>query len=864
MNPSSNIPFETTDDHPWPGMAPYGEGDATRFFGRTQETDTLLRMVMRETLTVVFGPSGVGKTSLLNAGLFPILREEQLLPVRIRLEYGNAEDPTQQVKDAIADAAKNQSVTAEPVAPALSSDAETLWEYLHRMEFWDQQNKLVQPVLVFDQFEELFTLGWDHTSTGSFMSELADVVENNLPAAVKTHLSEKGTKLSYAWTRQDYKVVFSLREDFVSQLDRLRPVMPLIMHNRLPVAAMNGIQALEAVLGPGGHLLDETVARQMVRFVAAEESTEKTRPLQDLSVEPVILSVFCRELNQARMDNGQERITPDLVNRRRESILADFYDRSVKDLAPATRIFIEEELLTASGFRDSMAVEDAKDRYGISQEDLSLLETRRLVRREERQKTQRIELVHDRLTSVIKERRDARRLEEKRQEEEQERQELRNRTRKLRRRSIAFLALAFLAIAGSLLAGLKWFEAEKKEAEAARSKSIAKSEAERAKKTLSDSYFLQGIEKVANGNAAEGLAYLASAIRTHPKQQHSAAAARIVQLFLQREFILPAQEPIDFGDWRHLNLAAFSPDGLKLVTYTPTYTEARIWDVFTGKPISEPMKHNSSMNYACFSPDGSKILTLTDSKLKIWSSSTAKPLSEIQTGGDSACFSPDGSKILTVSNGNVFLWDVASGKLLLEKAIGPHRYGPVRTASGFIISASFSSDGSKIVTASGDKSVRFWDVSTGRFLFSPLWHNETVYSAVFNASGSRMLTVCGDGIARVWSLTGEGPIEEAKLKHGGKITSANFSPDGSKIVTASNDRSARVWDSSTGEPLSEPMWHNSTVYSANFSLDGSKILTISADQTAHIWDASTHIAKKSGFKIMKKLVYCNQVLSIQS
>src|SRR5215471_21816809 len=74
---------------PWLGLTSYRETDKELFFGRDKEAEELLRLLRRDVLTVVFGPSGTGKTSLLNAGLFPRLRDEWFLPVSIRLDYSD-------------------------------------------------------------------------------------------------------------------------------------------------------------------------------------------------------------------------------------------------------------------------------------------------------------------------------------------------------------------------------------------------------------------------------------------------------------------------------------------------------------------------------------------------------------------------------------------------------------------------------------------------------------------------------------------------------------------------------------------------------------------------------------------------------
>jgi hypothetical protein len=173
--------------HPWIGLASFTEGDREFFAGRGEEIDELLRLVRRDILTLLYGVSGLGKTSLLQAGLFPALRAEDSLPVPIRLDYREGAAPlAAQVFGAIAAAANTARVETPVPRPG-----ETLWEYLHREGnyFWSPHNDLVTPFLAFDQFEELFTLGRETPEcaarTTAFISELADLVENRPPAALR-------------------------------------------------------------------------------------------------------------------------------------------------------------------------------------------------------------------------------------------------------------------------------------------------------------------------------------------------------------------------------------------------------------------------------------------------------------------------------------------------------------------------------------------------------------------------------------------------------------------------------------------------------------------------------------------------------
>ena len=127
---------ETTLDanNPWPGLVAFREIDSAFFYGREEESDALQRLVLRESLTVLFGLSGLGKTSLLRAGLFPRLREQNILPVYIRLIHSDDAAPlAAQIKAAISE----QAAAAGVEAPAMDAGA-SLWECFHRADadFW--------------------------------------------------------------------------------------------------------------------------------------------------------------------------------------------------------------------------------------------------------------------------------------------------------------------------------------------------------------------------------------------------------------------------------------------------------------------------------------------------------------------------------------------------------------------------------------------------------------------------------------------------------------------------------------------------------------------------------------------------------
>ena len=231
-------------------------------------------------------------------------------------------------------------------APA-HHETETLWEYFHRKdaEFWDARNRLVIPVLCFDQLEEVFTLGREAQKRGpelkQLLTELADLVEGRCPESVKARLDANPNETqNFSFSRHPYKLIFSLREDYLADLEGLRELMPSIIHNRMRLRHMNGEQALAVADQTQGRLMERSVAESVVRLVAGEQS-EKHRELTDLRIEPALLSLVCRELNERRIATKAGQIDAQTVATNREHILENFYERSLADhitgIAPVHR-----------------------------------------------------------------------------------------------------------------------------------------------------------------------------------------------------------------------------------------------------------------------------------------------------------------------------------------------------------------------------------------------------------------------------------------------------------------------------------------------------------------------------------------------
>jgi tetratricopeptide (TPR) repeat protein len=499
VSAAAEIPAAATGDsavddrNPWLGLASFTEETRQFFYGRDEEVAELARRVQRKLLTILFGQSGLGKTSILRAGLVPRLRSQGYCPVYVRIDYGrDSPEPAEQIKLAIARTARH---SGEWTQVGVAAPGESLWEFLHHRDdvLRDESGKTLIPLLIFDQFEEIFTLAqsdeFGRKRAAQFIEELSDLVENRPPKALEAKLdSDESGAERFDFARSDYRVLIALREDYLAPLEGLKKIMPSISQNRLRLARMNGEQALSAVLLPGKRLVNEEVAAAIVRFVAGGAE------LGHAEVEPSLLSLICRELNDARIAQGRDEISLDLLAGSHAGILSSFYERALADQPPAVRQIIEDDLLTSSGYRENVAEERLITRFreaGAAPDTLATLVNRRLLRIEERLDVRRVELTHDVLCGVVMSSRDLRRERESREATErllaeQRAREMSARAELKRAHRIAAVCtvLAGVAIVAAVFAFYSTQRAKRAEMQAQSARAVAEDARKQAQRLL--------------------------------------------------------------------------------------------------------------------------------------------------------------------------------------------------------------------------------------------------------------------------------------------------------------------------------------------------------------------------------------------
>lgn len=415
-----------TASYRYPGVKPFEMEDSDIFFGRDSDRANLLDRISLEKVVVLFGKSGYGKSSLLNAGLLPALRAEESLPIVVR--FGNyrpgekrsgPNSPISIVRQKIASVFLG---SGSAVLARLNSES-SLWSLLKEV----QHLGLSKYVFIFDQFEEFFT--YPAQDQNDFKEQIAELLFTKVPQAVRENLGGLSSEeFVFSVNEFDARVVFSIRWDRLGLLDSLKDKLPAILHNRYELKGLTRSQAREAIELPAVKIGDsfktaEFTYSEDALNVILDELTKSSNTSVGGVVEAFQLQIICQsvesKVEQERLVQVELNDLPDLSD-----IYFSYYNRQIETLSmnmrDSARLVIEEELLDEQeGRRTSVDKSTLLKKPGVTQELLNRLEDTFLIR-PERNTVGGLsyEVSHDTLIAPILHSKKARRLREEQLESE--------------------------------------------------------------------------------------------------------------------------------------------------------------------------------------------------------------------------------------------------------------------------------------------------------------------------------------------------------------------------------------------------------------------------------------------------------------
>ncbi|BAT56026.1 WD-40 repeat protein [Nostoc sp. NIES-3756] len=271
-----------------------------------------------------------------------------------------------------------------------------------------------------------------------------------------------------------------------------------------------------------------------------------------------------------------------------------------------------------------------------------------------------------------------------------------------------------------------------------------------------------------------------------------------------------------------VNGVVFSRDG-SLIASASADNTIHLWRN-DGSPVNILSQHTNVVNSVSFSPNGLLIVSASQDKtVKLWNrvGQLVKTLAGHSDGVNSASFSPEGSLIASASSDQTIkLWS-REGQLL--KTLSGH--------SDAVLGIAWSSDGQTLASVGADKTIKLWS-RDGKLIKSWKGHDDAILAVAWSPNGKTIATASFDKTIKLWNR--QGNLLKTLSGHTAEVTAVTFSPNGQTIASASIDATLKLW-SPQGLLLGTLKGHNSWVNTVSFSPDGRTLVSGSRDKTVILW-----------------------------
>lgn len=374
-------------NNPWRCLAAYKEPrcddkETYLFCGREKETYELVSLVRNNLYITLYGRTGIGKTSLLEAGVFPLLRKDNYVPIMVR--FGSMNDSKKSFAELIVQSIEAQNLRIEKtnecaILPTINGkdNVEYLWEYFATRHFYDGDHK-VFPVIVLDQFEENLIAA--RYKSEVLLEQIYALVDDNKEFPTGYH------------SETNFRFIISIREDELYRLEESIDRNHLVdfKKNRYRLTYLSKQSAEDVICIPGKHLLPENKQerREIVNKILKQSTDEDSDNINTL-----LLSLVCSCLYERCITKKTKVFTINDINSLGKNLLVDFY-KSLP-IKKQTRKIIEDKFIDAQGRRNMVNIDD----LNIPKSELDELcnGNRHILQKSNK----RIELVHDLLAYAI-------------------------------------------------------------------------------------------------------------------------------------------------------------------------------------------------------------------------------------------------------------------------------------------------------------------------------------------------------------------------------------------------------------------------------------------------------------------------------
>lgn len=767
---------------PFKGLAAFTDSDvdAQFFFGRERDIQTIAANLIASRFTLLYGASGVGKSSVLAAGVVRRLRELAPDALVVACRDWTSGEPLASLAGAVPDL---ETGSGRSLADSLADLVERRGSEIY---------------LALDQFEDVFV----HQGSAAFVRALAEVV-----------------------TRPGLRVhaLVSVREDALSELDVFTGLIPNVFGNYLPLDPLDREGGRLAITGPVARMLElEPAASLEIEPGLVEAVLDQTAigrvALGGVAlgavgsgvadrIEAPYLQLVMQRLWEAELEQDSgvlRRATLEGLGGAR-GILRAHLERALGALEPderdaAARMF--HHLVTPSGTKIAHRVTDLAEYAAVPVDVVRRVLAKLAPRRIVRPLDGSVELYHDVLADAV--------LAWRTQHDAEQRLAEQHAAAVTRQRRLAVAVAVCLVALAAMTALAVYALAQRSDARSNADAASVSARQAGAKRLDAIASSLIPVAKV-RVDPELGLLLAARAARVAPDPPADDILRRALLMSFVRR-VLPD---------RNVTATVYAPEVSRLAVAT----HAGIVRVY-GPDLRTPLaavRAGAPIVAVAMSRDGRRLVTMVDAgRAILWDVKTGQRIASLPRAPTSAAFSPDGRLLVTTERRVFRVWSATDGALLATRTLPAH-----------ITLATFTPAGDRVVAAAG-RIVRTF-LPSGEPAGITVDHGARVTSVAVTADGRTLVTAGNDHVVRVWSLLNGRP-ERDLTGHRTDVTSLALNPNRPVLVSTSTGGTARLWDLRTRQFLYELTGHINRVTGAAFDGRGAHLVTWSTDGTARVWN----------------------------